>query len=103
MLTKKHPQLGCVEISSMKKLVHPPKSNIDTKNDGLEKVVPALNMAIFGIYSTLPKASHSPAWPLEKHLMTSVADGESPSIWCENADKTISRVMGKCLNYTPVL
>ena len=27
-----------------------PKSNIDTQNDGLEKVTPASNMTIFGIH-----------------------------------------------------
>ena len=28
----------------------PLKTNMDTQNDGVEKVAPALNMAIFGIY-----------------------------------------------------
>ncbi len=29
----------------------PPKTNMDTQNDGLEKVTPASNMAMFGINS----------------------------------------------------
>ena len=28
----------------------PPKTNMDTQNDGLEMVTPASNMAIFGTY-----------------------------------------------------
>ena len=31
-------------------ILTPQKTNMDTQNDGLEKVAPALNMAIFGIY-----------------------------------------------------
>ena len=45
------------------KVSYNPKTNMDTQNDALEKVVPALNMAIFGIYirhCLIPP--HTPGW-----------------------------------------
>ena len=48
----------CLQVFHFKMVQHdtcgypppPPKTNMATQNDGLEKVTPALNMAILGIY-----------------------------------------------------
>ena len=36
-----------IPLSIPSQLATPPKTNMDTQNDGLEKVTPTLNMAIF--------------------------------------------------------
>ena len=45
-----------------------PKSNIDTKNDALENVSPASNVAILGIYVTFQGCSYKVGSEITPHL-----------------------------------
>ena len=50
-------------INSLERIKHtPPKTNIDTPNDGLEMVTPASNMVIFSIYVGVSKNRGTPKW-----------------------------------------
>ena len=46
----KHCQVNIVSWNCWYQSIHPGKTNIDTKNDGLEDASPASNMASLGIY-----------------------------------------------------